>query len=336
MAESIFAICQSRREKRIDPLRTASALVLSHRAKIMNLLQERLATPDTATNDTTFIAVAALISLALTYQDWVSFQFNLKGFRRMTALRGGVDSLGYEGLIRTYVGWAEMNWAAYMAEQVAQSKEKQLPEYPTHPFTQDVLRLLTKLPVGLQQEALSLGLSLKVLTFLKAISGLIATREEAQAVKRGELYLRRLGLTTRANLLLSTLLLKPAERVLIMAALAYVTSLDGRIHPAKYPKLLEDHVVELPVLLPEIEASDSALWAAIVIPSSIEGEMVPVGIKWHALDCLMRGDGLVKDWKEVREILKKFYWNASMEQRWEEFWKTAMERKRRMNLEPGG
>jgi hypothetical protein len=319
-------------EKRVDPLRPASAFVLFHRAKIMTLLQERLASPDTATNDQTFIPVAALISLALTYQDWESFHSNLKGLRRMTALRGGVDRLGFEGLLRTYVGWAEMNWAAYMAEQVARSKGSRLPEYPAHPFSADLLRILIKLPVGLQQEALSLGLSFQVLTFLKAISGLIATREGSQDVKRGELYLRRLGLTTRANLILSTLVLKPAERVLTMAALAYVTSLDGRIHPAKYPKLLEDHVVGLPALLPEIQTSDSALWAAIVIPSSIEGEMFPTGIKWHALDCLMREGGLVDDWEPVRDILRKFYWNESMEERWEEFWKTAMERRKRMDL----
>src|SRR5271155_5281421 len=163
--EMLMALSQAHIEQIQIPGVGPSEAVLQHRGKALTTLRKRLTQTNSASDDTVLILIIAFMALDSNYQDWTSFEANLKGFRQYVKLRGGIESLGWNGWAAWMAVWAELRWSSHMTQlAIAQAKLSGLKHmtYPEHPFSSEMCLQLSKLPKGFRELALSRSLSSEV------------------------------------------------------------------------------------------------------------------------------------------------------------------------------
>lgn len=164
------ALSQAYFEKRQDPTAGPSPQVAFHRQKAASLLRTELAHLRGAPEDGALMTVLALACLDVVYR--ADRMANRKGLALIVALKGGLDKLGFRGLVKAYLVQFDYFW---MLETGAGSifpfaKRKSNRSYPTHPFDSDTLALVVSLPPGFAAIARQSTLGLDVLRILSRMT----------------------------------------------------------------------------------------------------------------------------------------------------------------------
>jgi hypothetical protein len=320
--ETIFSGSQLR----LDPPHSPSPLVFQHRANVLRMIESRITSPTEMLDDVTFFAVMGMITLDAFTKNWPSFKSNLDGFHMLVVLRGGIETLGWQGWFQSHLGWCEYQWATH----IARSKQDMLvpPTYPRHPFPPALSSTVSKLPEGLIEAALLRNLSIEVLDLLLAVNSWTASYSDEE---QGKHYLGGLSLITHIAALMGKYEISRCERIFCIATFAFVIETDHRTEETRTPRGLEDYLVGIQRLHAGLPADDMLLWAAVVIAVSNDDPKVSSGNKWRVLDYVMDAEvecGL-ETWGDVKERMRKFFWNEKIERMWERCWEVAIERKRR-------
>ncbi|KAL4899307.1 hypothetical protein BDW74DRAFT_171593 [Aspergillus multicolor] len=87
-----------------------SAITVHHRSEAIRLLNERLSDIDTALDDRTLIAVTPLAMFAGLNGDRAAGDTHREGLWKLVEMRGGLDKLGYNGLVAAVI---QMNTIIY-------------------------------------------------------------------------------------------------------------------------------------------------------------------------------------------------------------------------------
>ena len=272
----------------------------------------------------------------LIYEDWASFEQNLKGLRNLVKHRGGVDALGWQGWFAYCVSWTELRWANHLATLPLSSlsSENAPPSiqltYPTHPYDPQICLLISKLPSGFQDITMVSILSHQVLRFMQSVCSwtttftLALTNSDTPTVSTCSL--EGLRLAALAARLLAGPALSIHERILCITFLAFVVSFDGT--QARHPRGLEDYMAVLPDLVEPIKPSvcPSVAWIALVLASAKDSIAAPLVNRWLLLDIVF-DKGLHVDWDTQGKVLvKRYLWNRWLIERWETCWRIGRER----------
>jgi hypothetical protein len=344
MFEAVVSISQAHLDLSQSPGSQPSTAVLQHRGKVLRMLHSSLlSSPDPRVKDTDLMAVFCMLVLDIMYLDWDSVKANMQGFRHLASLRGGIDRLGWQGWFRTCFSWAELRWAGYIARASSTTKSNvglKYPTYPTHPFNPATCLSISKLPEGLREAALTLQLSNEVLTFLEQVqlwsTGPDPTCAEtwmrqplASFSRSRDDYLRSLRISIACANILGKYVLKPSERLLCVGVVAYIISADGSVDDGRQPGGLEDHMAGIKAVCDEVEMCEHLIWAGLAVACSTDGVMAPLSNHWVLLDRVMEMDSRNKfrEWKDLKTVVRKYFWNPFIEAKWERCWEAAVERK---------
>lgn len=334
LLECILMLCQAQLELRALPESQPSKIVMVHRTRTLNALQQKLTSG--SNDDSVLIAVLGALTYDLIYSDWTSFEANLKGLRNLVHLRGGLSDLGGQGWFEYVTNWAELRWANHLAQLPQTERGHQPPvtlTYPRHPFSSDTCLLISKLPIGFQDTTLTSLLSIQTLDFMLAVSkwseNFTRAVVESCIADQGKFSLEGIQLAARVSRLLACPQLHGKERLLCTALLAFVVSFDGsQATQARYPRGLENHMRELGKWTAGITERGCAclVWIALVLASAKDSMAAPLANRWTLLDKVV-DEGDFRTWEEVRLVARTFFWNQWLEARWEGCWRNAHERK---------
>ncbi len=172
------ALSQAYLEKRQAPSSIPSTEVIYHRRKAVSTLRKQLSELRGSPDDGALMTVLALASLDVLYrEDRIS---NRKGLALIVALKGGLDNLGLNGLVKAFLVQFDYFW---MLETGAETlfpfnKRKGHRAYPQRPFEYDVLSLIASLPPGFAAVARQGVLGIDVLRILSRVSAFLKSKTD--------------------------------------------------------------------------------------------------------------------------------------------------------------
>lgn len=344
MFEAVVAISQAHLDLSQHPGSRPSTAVLLHHGKVLRMLQDSLvSSPGPKVQDTALMAVFCMLVLDIMYADWTSVKANMQGFRHLASLRGGMDNLGWSGWFRTCFSWAELRWAGHVARASSLKKSSvplKLPTYPAHPFNPTTCLSISRLPEGLREAALQRKLSNEVIAFLEQVQIWMTgpqkpcaefwTRQPlASFVRDRNDYLKSLRISMQGTDILGTYALKPSERLLCIGVIAYIISIDSSVDDGRQPRGLDDHMAGMQAACSEVALCEYLLWAGLVLAASRDSAMAPLSNHCVLLDRMLELDTRndYRHWKDVKPLLRKYFWNPFIEAKWEMCWQTAISRK---------
>jgi len=121
----------------------SSLLDLRHNAIIS--INQSLSDPLRRADDFTIAAVFCMCCLESLYGDSKAYQILMSGLAQMVHLRGGLENLALEGLMRRMIVWLDFNHASRHGSRIHFDQSTEVSRRPS-PFKYDVLRSSNVLP----------------------------------------------------------------------------------------------------------------------------------------------------------------------------------------------
>ncbi|OAP62654.1 hypothetical protein AYL99_01881 [Fonsecaea erecta] len=254
----------------MDSTARLSRAALYHLNNAVVQLREALEDPVTNTSD---IVLATIFPMAVVYRmlhDHAAFDAHVQGVRRIVALRGGLDCLGWSGFLKiSAVGMFES--AAVLHRQRAQRSQDEaqglkladdfVVEYPSKPFPRALRNKISKYPPGLACLANEGRLSLQFVNFLEIFCDWSATNNSTAGPHD--------SVTELSHDILAMAGLSTTERVLAVAIQAYVNWLERTVR--HWSNFSSEHSVEMQIAslsqrsdLDDCE-EDALTWSCLVI-----------------------------------------------------------------------
>jgi hypothetical protein len=338
LLETLFALCQFRLDFRAFPEQSLS--VLRHRSRVLVMVRQALEKSPEVCSDAVCWAIVGMMALDVLYSNWVSFQANLSGVRRLIALKGGVDSLGWDqsSWFKDFFNWAELRWFGHVVRlNTTREAYLELPVYPTHPFPRTLCKTISELPRGLEEISLSQGLSDEVLDIQKHLS-IWRKRYTKDCLSIQEInsrYHESMHLTLKLAKTLGSLKLKQTERLICIGTLCYIVTCDGHDRIERWSRDLEDYIVNMEQLCVGLDPSHghTLLWVALIIATSLDSTVSSLLNRWLLFDWIMDTDFYKWEWVKVLKTAQEVFWDDSLNNRGEACWQAALERKERRQID---
>lgn len=200
--------------------------------------------------------------------------------------------------------------------------------YPGHPFPPSLCEVVSKLPEGFSEVALSRSIATELISFLVKLTELVKWMSSTQAERLND---RRPGLTLQRAIYdlqcLSVLSLTIIEGQIVRAILAFCLHVYNETSfriPLAQPlqPLLEafNEHTEIP-RHPWLQRC--LLWSSI-ITASVWDTQIDASPRTHiVLDKILKRLPEAKYWEETKEVMQKFFWVDSLEDQWEICWRAA-------------
>lgn len=100
--------------------------LLALKARALSEINTALATPDRAITDAMIGAVAKIAAYEALFGTSATFAAHMRGLRMMLKLRGGLSTLGLNGLLERMLVWIDLN-AAHLTGMSVTLGDKALP-----------------------------------------------------------------------------------------------------------------------------------------------------------------------------------------------------------------
>ena len=159
-------------EKMKRPEGALSIDVRGNQASAIARLQKKyngvVASGGTSMDDISIITVLALASLARFLGDLDAYQTHRHNMREMVRARGGLDSLGHQGLAKCVLQQYDSFWV-FETEGTplfAEVRPAHIPVYPAFPLSEDLRDAFIKIPVGFQSLVMKGKISVELFNVL--------------------------------------------------------------------------------------------------------------------------------------------------------------------------
>ncbi|KIW33260.1 uncharacterized protein PV07_00127 [Cladophialophora immunda] len=267
---SMIALNLTMQRLHLESTARLSRAALYHLNNAVAQLREALQDPATSTGD---IVLATIFPMAVVYRmlnDHAAFNAHVQGVRRIVALRGGLDRLGWRGFLKiSAVGMFESAAVLHRQQALRNQDEAQglkLPadsavEYPSKPFPRALRAKISKLPPGLARLASGGCLSLQCINFLQIFCEWLANNSSTPGPHD--------SITELGHDILAMAGLSTTERVLAVAIQAYVNWLERTVR--RWSNFSSEHSVKMQIALlarkPDLDACDGDVlaWGCLVI-----------------------------------------------------------------------
>jgi hypothetical protein len=204
-----------------------------------------------------------------------------EGLKRIVALRGGLDNLGWDGYLRSRMLQYEfyilsaastVELISIRIEAAVSAREKNLKpqqrlSYPKHPFWPDLCEKISKLPAGFRKLALTGMLSLSLIDFLGDLGSQLRDDTRKKAVS---------GVLTHSVTLFDIPELTVIEHWIVGILLSFCIAIDGTVRGPGFVNPIHKVRVHAQVMR-LVKNSDIAscdpdflAWAAFVLRATTE------------------------------------------------------------------
>jgi len=121
-------------------------------ARLRKKHKDALSTGRNTMDDIAIIAVLALASLSRFLGDLDAYQMHRRSMREMVRVRGGLDALGHDGIVKCVLQQYDSFWVFETdgTPLFSDSRPEHIPVYPAFPLSEDLREIFTKLPAGFQ------------------------------------------------------------------------------------------------------------------------------------------------------------------------------------------
>ncbi|KIW22808.1 uncharacterized protein PV07_11069 [Cladophialophora immunda] len=329
LLETVLAICQADLDLRHQSCRTPSMRVLQHLTTALGLLQQRILSADLTDDKSIAATIVGLITIDTIFEDWPSYHVHLKYLRALLVLRGGAESLGWQGWFAYAYSWAELRWAAQLAHKAMADTTESFPgdqfEDDVRPLHADYFLPREELPMGFQ-ELVDLGLLHgSIVGLLEKTAGWVScTVSDYNGLSPGGLNIRGLALARDFASIIHSCPESQLEVLLCIAMVAYIISLiEG---PGGHSRGLEDLTANLQLFDLRTFDMPFRLWAASAVAAANPTVPSPLPHRWTLIDQVMTLGVSVETWPEAVTVFNKFFFCQHDEKQWENCWNAALAR----------
>jgi hypothetical protein len=142
---------------------------LRHSNRSVEQLRQRLEAShiEDRTSDAVIMTIVLLVAFHVTCGDLEPWSLHMKALRRIGAVRGGYDKLGWDGFIYTKVSQVEAAWTTFEARKTDVKQVETGLTYPKHPFSPALCYQISKLPSSFRELALRRRLSLQFIDVME-------------------------------------------------------------------------------------------------------------------------------------------------------------------------
>lgn len=172
-----FAMVGALIEKVLSPGSQPSEDVRINQMAAITRLQKKynnaVTTGSHVADDMTIITVLALASLARLLGDLKGYETHKRSMRSMVSLRGGLDALGHNGLVKCTL----LQWDSFWVFETqgtplfSESRPSHIPVYPAFPLSPDIREIFVKIPVGFQSLVMKGKISVELIEILGRAAG---------------------------------------------------------------------------------------------------------------------------------------------------------------------
>ncbi|KAK5056571.1 hypothetical protein LTR84_012103 [Exophiala bonariae] len=199
----------------------------------VSLLRQRLAAEGNQPSDAVIVTLSSLCGCDAMSTNYEVLDLHTRAIKRVVALRGGPDRLGFDGYLKMIVTGSQTFYNARHSNIL--DNEGLFPKigkltFPVHPFDPSLCKAISKLPPGISEMCLSGLLSHQIMSLVGRITRW--SRNMIEAFKEADMYrLHRLS-TNSANVTLCGEFLHRedvslTEQLLVLALICFCYSLDA-------------------------------------------------------------------------------------------------------------
>jgi hypothetical protein len=213
---------------------TTQSLFHSNRSVIQ--LRQRLQAShiEDQTSDAVVMTILLLIAFHVTCGDLEPLLLHMKALRRITAVRGGSDKLGWEGFIHTKVSQVEAAWTTFEARKTDVKQAERL----IYPFSPALCYQISKLPSSFRELALRRRLSLQFIGMMEEVLNRMKDDNAPSAVAINSIMdsvISRPELTSLERILAVTVMSCCAFRVQGREGMAPSVEICRQVHARHFP-----------------------------------------------------------------------------------------------------
>ncbi|KIV80192.1 hypothetical protein PV11_07711 [Exophiala sideris] len=283
----------------------------------VSMLRQRLADDAQRSGDAVIITLSNLCGFEAMSGNYDAVDMHTQGIRHVVNLRGGFDSLGFEGFLRTIsVAWQTF----YASRHSVWARVKSLiPKdgnfaYPEHPFDPGLCNIIAKFRPGLTDLALSGGLSHQMIVLISEIDNW--ERDIKNSLQQSDAYdLHGLSQNSRYVTLCGEFLHQPTltlvEQLLILGMLGFCYSTDHtRATFWLSNAFLQLHCRYLNSVVIQVTERNAEFmtWVASVLAATFDPGSQP----WALAFSLLKARPSQQDWRGNVNVSENFFWNESM------------------------
>ncbi|ETN41203.1 uncharacterized protein HMPREF1541_03138 [Cyphellophora europaea CBS 101466] len=305
-----------------------SPAVLYHRGRATQLLCDRLKDPLTRADDASILTTFLLVDNVWRYGENDIGRAHYSGLLKMIEMRGGLDKLGVNGVLRSVIEFAEVT---DIGDTMRSTITPALPDlkYCRHPFPPQVCGLIARLPEGYAEMAMQGYLSVETMVTIVSLKDWLNTDPEC----RSPAPHRQIGSARRCMLASkSPLGAMTEEAVCFGLVVTGMRSFHARFARMDHPVL--DRIVELGEHF-DSQAQSSKPTAerqhiAYITMVAVEASDKCIELQDHVrklVDLLIKREKFAASWGGMEKAMKRFFWIDFAASRWKECWTKHLRRR---------
>lgn len=298
-----------------------SSAVLYHRGKATQLLCERLQDPITRADDASILTTFLLIDNVWRYGENDIGRAHYAGLLKMIELRGGLDKLGVNGVLRSIIEFAQ---ATDIGDSMRSPISVPLPDltYFKHPFPAHVCGLIARLPDGYAEMAMTGCLSIETLATIVSLRDWLSTDPLTRSPAPHE------QISQARRCMAATTAYRPMEEAVCFGlVITGMRSFHARFARMDQPFL--DRIVELGEQFdrpaPERDSKQTAerQHIAYLTMVAVEASDKCIELQGHVkelVDLLLKREKFARTWEGMERALKQFFWVDFAVDKWKACW----------------
>lgn len=307
-----------------------SAAVLYHRGKATQLLLDRLKDPNTRADDASILTTFLLIDNVWRYGETDIGRAHYSGLLQMIELRGGLDKLGVDGVLRSMIEFAEVT---DIGDSMRSPISAPLPDlkYCRHPFSPQICGLIARLPEGYADMAMQGYLSVETMSTIISLKDWLrmdpSNRSPAPHKQIGQA--RRCMAATNPEIGGLT-----EEAVCFGLVITGMRSFHARFARMDHPFL--DRIVELgqqfdhPMQSKGSKQTAERQHIAYLTLVAVEASDKCLELQGHVrelVDRLIAREKFARSWEGMERVMKRFFWIDFAANKWKACWKKHLQRR---------
>lgn len=320
---AVVAFAQGYHEVAATGTTEPSAPVLYHRGKATQLLCDRLKDPNTRADDASILTTFLLIDNVWRYGENDIGREHYSGLLQMIEMRGGLDKLGFNGVLRSMIEFAEVT---DVGDSMRSPISAPLPDlkYCQHPFSPQVCGLIAKLPEGYADMAMHGHLSVETMATIVSLRDWLKT----DPTDRSPAPHKQIGQARRCMAATNPAIGGLTEEAVCFGlVITGMRSFHARFARMDHPFL--DRIVELGQQfdLPALDEGNMQTaerqHIGYLTMVAVEASDKCIELQGHVkqlVDLLVTREKFARSWEGMERALKRFFWIDFAANKWRACW----------------
>lgn len=200
--------------------------------------------------------------------------------------------------------------------------------YPRHPFSTDVCNVLSSLPGGFCELALSGCLSIQCICILSSLSKKLQRHARGNSSSAEQTADTQIELKALQHFY--TLPKSPTEDYLVSGLICFCNQYPDRTTRNPFFNIALkcfNSALDARQKISGVWREDCLVWVTVVIAGALDICAEPLSSRHIILDSCLEDCERARDWNDLEKILRSFFWTDALGQHWKRCWEVAMNRR---------